>query len=110
MLGWIVGGIIVAGLLATFWDDLVDWLNGAIETVKATVRGIYRGVKVFVQKTWEGVKEISKHYSQVGEHWEETVVKRTISASEVPEDILRMASSGQEVDITRELELQLSSH
>lgn len=106
----LLGGMIVAGILAAFWDDLLDWLKTAVETVRATVRGIYRGVKVFVQKTGECVKEISKHYSQVGEHWEETVIKRTIPASEVPEDILMKAYGGQEVDITDELELQLSSH
>ena len=101
-------GIAVVGLLGAFWDDLVNFLKKAIEKVRKVVSGIVYGCKVFVQKFREGVKEISRHYSKVDEHWQETVVTKTIEESEVPKDILERAKSGREIDITDELEMKLA--
>ena len=57
----------------------------------------------------EGVKEISRHYSKVGQQWEETTVTRVVSESEVPSEILERARANEELDITDELEMQLES-
>lgn len=102
-------GCAVAGLIAAFWKDLVKFLQKAIEKVQQVVSGILYGTKVFIKKMSEAVKEISRHYSKVDGHWQETIVTKTISESEVPEDILKRAGYDTELDITDELEMQLES-
>lgn len=100
--------IVGAGLLASYWNNLVDWLNRAIAKVVEVVRASVYGAKVLIRKISEGLKEISKHYSkdELG-RWQETIVTKTIPASEVPEEIRKKAESCYEYDITDELELQL---
>ena len=55
------------------------------------------------------VKEISRHYSRVDQHWEETTITRIVSESEVPPEILERARANEELDITDELEMQLNA-
>ena len=101
-----------AGIVAAFWNDLVAFLKKAVEKVRAVVAGIVYGTKVFIRKIGEAFKEISRNYSKVDDHWQETIVTREIPASKVPEDILARANEigyGQELDITDELEMQLES-
>ena len=104
-----VGVIAGIGIVATFWNDMVDFLKSAIEKVKNLISGVVYGFKVFIKKLAEGVKEISRHYSKVEQHWEETTITRTISENYVPPEILKRAESSNEVDITDELEMQLES-
>ncbi len=105
------GAAIVAGvgIVAAFWNDLVSFLKKAIQKVQQIIAGIVYGCKVFVKKVREGVKEISRHYSKVDQHWEETTITKVISESEVPPEILERANTSVELDITDELELQLES-
>ncbi len=107
----LIVGVVLAASVAAFWKDIVNWLNRAIAKVKAIVKGIVFGAKVFVKKLSEGIKEISRHYSKNGTQWEETTVTKTISESEVPKDILEKANAygGVEAEITDELELQLQA-
>lgn len=109
--GLLLGAVALAGIgiVAAFWNDLVSFLKKAVNKVKQIVNGIVYGCKVFVRKLSEGVKEISRHYSKVDQHWEETTVTRTINESEVPPEILERANRGQDLDITDELEMQLES-
>lgn len=95
------------GLLAEFWKDITDWLRKAVNKVKEVVGKISYGVKVFIKKIQEGLKEISKHYSRTGTEWEETVVTRKIPENQVPDEIKAKANSYSETDISEELELQL---
>lgn len=106
----LLGAGIIAGvgLLAAFWNEITSWLKRAVEKVKEIVSGIHYGVTVFVKKLREGMKEISKHYSKKGTQWEETTVTRTISESEVPDEIKQKARLNEEVEITKELELELA--
>lgn len=97
------------GIVATFWNDFVSFLKSSIEKVKSLVSGIVYGCRVFIRKLSDGVKEISRHYSKVEQHWEETTVTRTIPENEVPPDILKRAMNDSEMDITDELEMQLES-
>lgn len=76
-----------AGIVAAFWNDLVAFLKKAVEKVRALVAGIVYGTKVFIRKIGEAFKEISRNYSKVDDHWQETIVTREIPASKVPEDI-----------------------
>lgn len=105
------GAAVVAGvgLVALFWNELIDFLKKAVSKVKKMVAGIVYGFKVFVRKIREGVKEISKHYSKVDNHWEETTVTREIPESEVPPEILKRANANTEIDITDELEMELKN-
>ena len=107
----ITGAAIIAGvgIVAAFWNDMIDWLKRAIAKVESVVAGILYGSRVFVIKISEGVQEISRHYSKVEDHWQETTVTKTVSASEVPQEILDRANLYQELDITEDLELQLQS-
>lgn len=97
------------GLLATYWNNLIGWLKRALRKVAEIVRNVVYGSKVFIRKIQEGIKEISKHYSKdnLGK-WQETIVTKTISESEVPKEIREKAESCYEYDITNELELQLN--
>lgn len=102
-------GAAVVGIVAAFWKDLVNFLRKAVQKVQQIISGIVYGCRVFVKKIHEGVKEISRHYSKVDQHWEETTVTRVVSESEVPSEILERARANEELDITDELEMQLES-
>ena len=73
----ICGAAIIAGIgiIAAFWNDLISFLKKALQKVQQLVEGIVYGCKVFVKKLQEGVKEISRHYSKVDQHWQETTGK-----------------------------------
>lgn len=105
--------VIAATLLAVgvFWSDLVSWVKNSIEKIKKIVSGILHGVKVFVKKVGEFAEEIAKYYSKDGTQWYETIEKRKIDESEVPEEIRRKAEykRQEEFDVTNELEMELSS-
>jgi len=100
--------VIGVGIIAAFWDSVRSWILRAAEKVKQVVKGIVYGATVFIKKISEGIQEISKHYSKNGAQWEETVVTRTVSASEVPPEI-RNKAQAYETDITDELQNQLAS-
>lgn len=106
---WGAAIIAGAGIVAAFWNDLRDFLKRAVRKVQQIVAGVVYGFKVFVMKLREGVKEISRHYSKVGQHWEETTITQTISESEVPPEILARANANVELDITKEMEMQLTN-
>ncbi len=108
-----IGTLLLIGaaglLLASFWEDIVNWLKKAVEKIKSIVSGVVYGCKVFIQKIKEGAKEISKHYSKEGTQWTETIVQKTIPLSDVPEEIRNKVNrTSGEVDITQELENQLA--
>lgn len=96
------------GLLAKFWNEITDWLKRAINKVKEIIGTISYGVRVFIKKVKEGIQEISKHFHKNGTQWNETIVTRTISESEVPEEIRAKANYYSETDISNELEMQLA--
>ena len=62
---WGAAFIAGVGIVAAFWNDLVNFLKKAVQKVRQIVEGIVYGCKVFVKKMREGVKEISRHYSKV---------------------------------------------
>lgn len=105
-----LGAVIVGGgLLAAFWEDILGFLKKAIRKVQQVVEGVLYGSKVLIRKLSDGFKEISRHYSKLGDVWQETTVTRTVSASQVPEDIRKRAERCDELDITDELEMELQS-
>lgn len=102
-------GAALVGIVAAFWKDLVNFLKKAVEKVRQLVDGIVYGCRVFLKKLSEGIKEISRHYSKVDQHWEETTVTKIVSESDVPAEILARANGYQELDITDELEMELAN-
>ena len=102
-------GAALVGIVAAFWRDLVNFLQKAVRKVQQLVAGIVYGCRVFIRKLREGVKEISRHYSKVDNHWEETTVTRVVSESEVPAEILERAKAQGEIDITDEAAMQLEA-
>ena len=70
----LLGAALVAGVCALFWNTIHDFLKRAAERVKAAVKGVYYAAKVLSKKIREGVQEITKHYSRVEDHWQETTV------------------------------------
>lgn len=109
----ILGGaaIIAAGAAAKYWSSIRDWILRAAKKVQEMISGIVFGVKVFIKKMTEAYQEISRHYSQDKEgNWEETTVTRKIDPSDVPKDILKLASNNTEKEITEELQLHLAQN
>jgi len=108
----ILGGVIAAsviGIVKVFWNDILDFLRKAIRKVQQIVAGVVAGAKILIQKVRDGLKEISRNYTKVNGHWEETTVTRTIPESEVPADILAKAAYSEETDITDQMELVLEN-
>lgn len=100
---------VLALAVASFWKDIVAWMKKVVEKVKEIVAKAVVGFKIFVTRMAEAIREIAKNYSQ-DQHgrWQETIVTREIPESEVPADILaKVRRNGGEVDVTKELELQL---
>lgn len=106
----LAGAVIMGiGAAATFWSDIKDWIVRGAKKVAEVVRGVVFGVRVLAKKMREAFKEISRHYSKDRQgNWEETTVTRKVDSSEVPQEILDMANSTSEIDITNKLELELS--
>lgn len=103
-------GLLLGGsLLTQFWNDIINWLQRAVEKVADVISGVVYGCTIFIKKFLEGAQEISKHYSKTNDgKWEETIVTKQISEDQVPEEIRRKAIYNQEVDFTKELELKLA--
>ena len=91
-------GVAVGALIAAFWKDIVGWLQRAADAVKNAIGKAAVGVTVAIKKLFNGFKEISRHYSKTGTQWQETTVTRTVSESEVPEEIRRKAEMMEEAD------------
>lgn len=111
MLATLLLGAAIVGIVAAFWEDLMDFLNKGLKKVRKIVNGTVEGLKVFVQKLRDGVKEIAKYYSRVGQKWEETTVTRTVSENDVPEEIRNKKSykKNKETEVTKELEMMLAN-
>lgn len=105
----LVGAVVLGtGLLATFWNKFIEWINRAAEKIKSLIKGVIQGVKIFIKKMREAYQEISRYYSQSGTMWEENIVTRTIPANEVPSDI-RERADYSEREFTNELRMQIAN-
>ncbi|SHJ68816.1 hypothetical protein [Pseudomonas luteola] len=115
-----------AALLATtavvasvFWDDIKKFLKAAIEHVRRIIKATIVGLTAYI-KTKDisagiqaGLQALNKFYSKnENEQWEETVVTRQISSSEVPEHIRKKLERTQAPvdisdDVAKELQLEI---
>ena len=102
-----------AVVLAGFWKELVDWMRRAAEKVKQMIQSTIEGVKTFIVRMSDGVKNIAKYYSKnkLTNEYEETVTKKAVNENEVPEELrakIRMRLD-VEIDTTAELLAKLSA-
>lgn len=108
LLGAAVG---VGAVLATFWDEIVDWLKKTIVKVQEAIRRAIIGFTVFLKKVNHFIKEISKHYSKNEQgRWQETIVTKEVNENDVPPEIrakLEKIPSSSELDISSEMQLKL---
>lgn len=105
----LTGVIAGAGIIATFWKEIVNWLKRILDKIKTMVQGTVAGFKVFFTRMQGMGKEISKNYVKVGTKWQETIVEKTVELSEIPKEYLdKMTISEREYDFTEELEQQLT--
>lgn len=105
----LTGVIAGAGIIATFWKEIVNWMKRILDKIKTMVQGTVEGFKVFFTRMQGAGKEISKNYVKVGTKWQETIVEKTVELSEIPKEYLdKMTISEREYDFTEELEQQLT--
>lgn len=108
--GLIMGAALIAGttLIVKFWNTILSWLKRVYDKIKSMVQGVLKGTTIFFKKMGEAAKEISKNYAKVGTKWQETIVQKSIDASEIPEEYrMKMPRDGMEYEFTEELEMQL---
>lgn len=108
--GLIMSAALIAGtsLIVKFWNTIVSWLKRVYDKIKTMIQGVLKGSTIFFKKMGEAAKEISKNYAKVGTKWQETIVQKSISASEIPEEYLaKMKRNDTEYEFTDELEMQL---
>ena len=104
----ILGATVIAGvsIIAKFWNEVVSWLKRVYDKIKSMIQGVLMGSTIFFKG--EAAKEISKNYAKVGTKWQETIVEKNISASEIPEEYRnKMRRDNQEYEFSDELEHQL---
>ena len=112
----VIGALLVGGaaIAITFWDQIKKYLSKAFEKVKEVVKAAIVGFTAYIQSglNWkEGIKAAYKFYSQNKQgQWQETVTTKTISVDELPESVRKKLekAKGKQVEITEELELELS--
>lgn len=98
----------IIGAFASFWQNIIGWLQKAITKITQALKKAVNGASVFAQRIGEKFKEISKYYSKNGTVWEEYVLTKEVSEDEVP-DFIRAMETTEEIDISEELEMKLSA-
>lgn len=104
------GAIVVgAGIIATFWNEILGWLHRILDKLKTMIQGTIEGFKIFFSKMEGTGKQIAKNYAKVGTKWKETIVEKTVELSDIPEEYRqKMLISNTEYEYTEELERQLA--
>lgn len=102
--------IIGATLVAIFWKEIDAWLKRVYEKLPPSVKENLKGGLAFVKKIGDTFKNLMLYYSysETTQKWTETTVSREIDPKNIPDHILKKLKSAEKVDITDELEMQLS--
>lgn len=93
---------------------MVEWIKKAVVKIKEVLGVVVKGVRTFIMKTRDGLKNKAKYYNEnkITKEWEETVYTKSVDESEVPPEILAKLNAqkiGVEVATTEELQLVLES-
>lgn len=107
-----LSAVVIAGL-AVFWKNILEWIKKAAKRIMEVLGIPVDGTRTFIKKTVDGFKNISKYYSEnkITGEWEENVLTKPVSESEIPVEILNKVKStamDQEISTTEELKLVLS--
>lgn len=108
-----LSAVFIAGLVV-FWKKIVEWIKKALEKIKEVLGVVVEGVRTFIIRTEDGLKNKSVYYNKnkINKEWEETVYFKKVEESEVPPEILAKVNAqaiGVEVSTTEELELALEA-
>lgn len=108
-----LSAIFITGLVV-FWRKMVEWIKKAVVKIKEVLGVVVKGVRTFIMKTRDGLKNKAKYYNEnkITKEWEETVYTKSVDESEVPPEILAKLNAqkiGVEVATTEELQLVLES-
>lgn len=104
---------VIATLLDMFYDDIIKWLREIGKVAERVIQGTLIGCKTFINVAKSVVraagKEISKNYSKVGDQWQVTEVERSVSAEQIPDEILQKADAynSDMLELTQDIEAQL---
>ena len=101
-----LSALALAGI-GLYWKKIAEWIKKAASKVEEVLHVAVEGVRTFVQKTADGLKNISKHYNQnkVTHEWEEHVFNKLVSENDIPEEILMKlngCSMNEEISTTKE--------
>lgn len=75
---WIIGGLILGGLFASFIDDIIDWAKSILNSLPSTVRK----AKVFIKRRGGALIQIIK-YKLLGIERVTSSETRTLSLDEI---------------------------
>lgn len=113
-LGFIAGAVfgVVAGVVtAIYWENIREWIKEVYENLPIKIKETLVGATSFAKRFGLSFQNIMKYYSYDKElnKWEMTVVTQEVDESTIPDHIRRkVQSTSQEVDITDEMEKELS--
>lgn len=115
------GAAVVAGIaFAYFWKKLkelfqyikqkiVDFFIAIGETIKSTIN-FFRNLKSTARKFGSKLRTVIRvfFYSETKKKWYEQIETTTIELSEVPDHIRHKMIEGQDVDISNDIQKELS--
>lgn len=105
MLGWIVGGVVLAALVAAFWEEVKDFFEETLRAAKREIDEFIHASRVFVKNAGDKIKLIVRHYYiKDGEEYEYKS-KKKIPKEDVPPEIREKAEKYEKYEITSELEM-----
>lgn len=108
-----LSAVFIAGLVV-FWKKIVEWIKKASNKIKEVLGVVVEGVRTFIIRTEDGLKNKSVYYNvnKITGELEATVYTKKVDESEVPPEILAKVNAqpiNTEVSTTEELRLQLDS-
>lgn len=106
-----LSAVFIAGLVV-FWKKIVEWIKKASNKIKEVLGVVVEGVRTFIVRTQEGLKNKSYYYNvnKITRELEATVYAKKVDESEVPPEILARVNAqpiGVEVSTTEDLKLAL---
>lgn len=104
-----VGAINIAKKLSAFirnfWNKVLTTMKMVVTKLEHVVKGVLKGMKVFIRKVSDKIFEMTKSYSYDAEAdmWHETIVKKQLNEDEVPDEMKERFEKSDEFECTEEL-------
>lgn len=102
-----LGGLIFAGAVALFWEDIQKWAVAVLSSMKIVVKGLYTGSTEIYKKGFKYFKRVIVfgHKKEKGKY-KKKEVEEEVDESDIPEEILEKIKAREEVKQELELELE----